>query len=778
MSTTTARPSPPIDNEDERISELLRTRAMGATRPAFLHGSTGAVLRWTDLAVAVSAWEDNSEPLTDHGTRCVGLLIDDPLTTVTCFLGALGAGVGVAPLNPDASPEELAAHCRALGLHAVVTDLADERLARAFLDAGCDLWWGRGPKLDYCFTSKNRPPPQPPGRAAVVLASSGTTGQPKMIPLDEDQLLHAARNIAVHHELSANDRGYCPLPLFHINALVVGILSTVVAGSSLVIDRRFSRRAFWTIVANSDVTWLNLVPAIIGALADDDPPAPWVANRIRFARSASSPLPPATRERFERRFGISVLETYGMTEAASQITANPLADDDRRPGSVGMPVGTEVRVVGPDRLPVPVDVTGDVEISGRSVVTSYWPLAGAPTSTAPPGASKGWLRTGDLGYLDAAGFLYLVGRSDDVINRGGEKVYPREIENVLLADPRLVSAVVVGRPHPTVGEEPVAFVLAKVDPDERVELVTQLNRRCEALTRYKRPAVITVADTLPVGPTGKVRTSALRLLAKGAYDRPALDLDLPERPPKPRKHGLTMVIDNGMPSGLFEDAITSASAYIDMVKFGWGTALVTDDLERKIDFLHANDIRFCFGGTLFEKFVVQDRFDGFLSFCRRYACDFVEVSNGTLPLSNTAKAAYVRRCAQEFTVVSEVGVKDPRRSDALDSRSWIRSITEDVEAGAALVIMEARESGRSGICRGDGELRADLVDDILSSGIEADRLLFEAPTKALQTEFITRVGANVNLGNIAPVDVLAVETLRLGLRSDTFMHFERAALHA
>ncbi len=239
-----------------------------------------------------------------------------------------------------------------------------------------------------------------------------------------------------------------------------------------------------------------------------------------------------------------------------------------------------------------------------------------------------------------------------------------------------------------------------------------------------------------------------------------------------------MVIDSGMPSRLLEDAIDSASAYIDVVKFGWGTALVTNDLERKIDCLRSHGIQYCFGGTLFEKFVMQDRFESFLAFCHRFNCDLVEVSNGTIPMSNTAKAAFVGRCARDFTVVSEVGFKDARRSDALDSRAWIKAINEDLEAGASLVITEARDNGRSGLCAGDGELRADLVTDILSSGIDPDRLLFEAPTKALQVEFITRVGANVNLGNIAPSDVLAVETLRLGLRSDTFMHFESAPLHA
>jgi phosphosulfolactate synthase len=199
---------------------------------------------------------------------------------------------------------------------------------------------------------------------------------------------------------------------------------------------------------------------------------------------------------------------------------------------------------------------------------------------------------------------------------------------------------------------------------------------------------------------------------------------------------------------------------------------VTKDLRRKIDILHAHGVRFSFGGTLFEKAVVQDHFDGFLRFCRSWQCDLVEVSNGTIPLSNTAKAAYIRKVAEEFVVVSEVGFKDSQRSDELTSWQWVDCIGEDLEAGASLVVTEARESGRSGICHADGRLRRDLIDDILASGIEPDHLLFEAPTKDMQTHFVTHLGPDVNLGNIAPTDVIGLETLRLGLRADTLLHFE------
>jgi phosphosulfolactate synthase len=211
-----------------------------------------------------------------------------------------------------------------------------------------------------------------------------------------------------------------------------------------------------------------------------------------------------------------------------------------------------------------------------------------------------------------------------------------------------------------------------------------------------------------------------------------------------------------------------------MVKFGWGTALVTADIDDKIACLRDLDIPFYFGGTLFEKYVAQDRFEAYLDFVRDSGATAVEVSNGTIEMSNTAKGAYIRKCADEFFVLSEVGFKDSDRSQRLAPSQWVDAIGEDMEAGASLVITEARESGKSGICRPDGELRWGLIEDILTSGVDADQLLFEAPTKALQTHFITRVGSDVNLGNIAADQVIGLETLRLGLRSDTLLHFEEA----
>jgi len=246
---------------------------------------------------------------------------------------------------------------------------------------------------------------------------------------------------------------------------------------------------------------------------------------------------------------------------------------------------------------------------------------------------------------------------------------------------------------------------------------------------------------------------------------------LPSRATKPRSTGLTMVIDGGIPLRMFADIISSTPELIDFVKFGWGTAVVTGGLQQKIDVLREHGIGFYLGGTLFEKYVMQERFDDYKRFCVELGCEHVEVSNGTVTMSNAEKASYIRKLTGDFTVVSEVGFKDPDRSEQLPPSKWVEYINEDLAAGAKMVTLEARESGKSGICRPDGALRFGLIEDVLAAGVGQDQLLFEAPTTTLQTYFITRLGTDVNLGNVPASAVIGLETLRLGLRADTLTHF-------
>lgn len=233
-----------------------------------------------------------------------------------------------------------------------------------------------------------------------------------------------------------------------------------------------------------------------------------------------------------------------------------------------------------------------------------------------------------------------------------------------------------------------------------------------------------------------------------------------------------MVIDKGLPHRYFADLVQSASDYVDFIKFGWGTSVVALDMDKKIKVLRDENVNFYLGGTLFEKYIVQNRFEQFRELCQNYGCEYVEVSNGTIDLSDAKKSEYVAELSKDFKVISEVGSKDRVHSENMAPNKWIDYIKDDVEAGAVLVTLETRESGHGGICRADGELRYGLIEEILTCGIDSNALLFEAPSMELQSYFVRRVGTDVNLGNIAPSDIVALETIRLGLRSETLMDFE------
>ena len=233
-----------------------------------------------------------------------------------------------------------------------------------------------------------------------------------------------------------------------------------------------------------------------------------------------------------------------------------------------------------------------------------------------------------------------------------------------------------------------------------------------------------------------------------------------------------MAIDKGLPLHYFADVVSAASDYLDFVKFGWGTSVVDRNVRDKITALRSEGVDFYFGGTLFEKYVLQNRFDEFRTMCRSYGCTFVEVSNGTIDLDDAAKADYVAELANDFSVISEVGYKDQVKSENMAPHKWIGYIGADLDAGAVLVTLETRESGQGGICRPNGELRFGLIEEILASPISVDRLLFEAPNLELQSYFVTRIGPNVNLGNVATTDIIGLETVRLGLRSETLLSFE------
>ncbi|MFT7588344.1 MAG: phosphosulfolactate synthase [Limisphaerales bacterium] len=244
--------------------------------------------------------------------------------------------------------------------------------------------------------------------------------------------------------------------------------------------------------------------------------------------------------------------------------------------------------------------------------------------------------------------------------------------------------------------------------------------------------------------------------------------DIPERSLKPRKFGLTMVMDKGLSLRGIEDMLEVSEPYIDIVKLGFGTSYVTPGIEDKLELYRDSGIPTYFGGTLFEAFIVRNRFEDFVRLLEHYDMEYAEVSDGCLELDHDEKCEYIRKLSKYVTVLSEVGSKDAAK--ILPPYKWIRLMRTELDAGAWKVIAEARESGTVGIYRDSGEVRSGLVQEILTQ-IPEERIIWEAPQKEQQVYFIKMIGANVNLGNIAPTEVVPLETLRLGLRGDTFDYF-------
>jgi len=338
---------------------------------------------------------------------------------------------------------------------------------------------------------------------AMLMYTSGTTGTPKGALLSHGNLVHAGKAVSTAHELSPSDRVLSSLPLYHVNGQCIGTISPLVAGGSIVMPHRFSLSQWWPLVERYQPTWLNIVPTIIAYLLNGPDPTPAQAaacRRVRFARSASAPLPPEHHRAFEARFGMSVLEAMGLTECASVAFANPLDPAVRKIGSPGLPLGLEARIVVPGGAELPDGERGEIELRGRNVMLRYHKDPEATARTLRPG---GWLATGDLGYRDADGFYFVTGRLKELIIKGGENIAPREIDEALLKHPAVLEAAAVGIPDREYGQEILACVVLKPGI-----ACTEAELRAHCLItlgRYKSPKEFRFLAELPKGPSGKVQ---------------------------------------------------------------------------------------------------------------------------------------------------------------------------------------------------------------------------------------------------------------------------------
>jgi long-chain acyl-CoA synthetase len=292
------------------------------------------------------------------------------------------------------------------------------------------------------------------------------------------------------------------LPLYHINAQIVTAAAPLVHGGSLVLPHRFSASTFWEQVARYDCTWVNVVPTIIAYLLNGPDPKEQGLDlgRVRFCRSASAPLPPDQHRAFERKFGIGVIETMGLTETAAPCFTNPLDPAKRKIGSPGQAFGNEARIADADGKTLPPGKTGEILVRGPNVMKGYYK---DPEETAKAFGPDGWLRTGDLGHMDEDGFVFVTGRIKELIIKGGENIAPREIDEALLRHPAILEAAAVGIPDQSYGQEIMACIVLK--PGARCT-EDELRTFCgKELGAYKTPKSFRFVEELPKGPSGKVQ---------------------------------------------------------------------------------------------------------------------------------------------------------------------------------------------------------------------------------------------------------------------------------
>lgn len=429
------------------------------------------------------------------------------------FLGAASA-CGSAPLNPNYKESEFAFYLEDLQARALLVLENDQTPALAAARSLNVPVINLRPGIQagqFSLDGALRPLENTGGRSqpedvALILHTSGTTSRPKIVPLSQANLCASARNVAGSLALTPADRCLNVMPLFHIHGLVAATLASLYAGASLICSPGFYAPRFFEWLESFQPSWYSAVPtmhqAILARLNDEPDGA--LRAKLRFIRSSSASLPPLVMAQLEQAFNAPVIEAYGMTEAAHQMASNPLPPKERKPGSVGVAAGPQVAIMAEDSpVLLPPGATGEIVIQGPNVTAGY---ARNPTANEKA-FSAGWFRTGDQGYLDAEGYLYITGRLKELINRGGEKISPREVDEVLLGHPAVKQAVTFAMPHPTLGETVAAAVT--LNQNANAEPVDLQRFLAGTLAYFKVPEQIVILDEIPKGPTGKLQRIGL-----------------------------------------------------------------------------------------------------------------------------------------------------------------------------------------------------------------------------------------------------------------------------
>jgi len=432
---------------------------------------------------------------------------------VVSFLGTAWAGASSAPLNPDYTMEEFKFYLEDNCVDALLVTFEGNELAEAAaaslgipivcmrVNGPTDIELRLGRSSEVMGEEEVELPIFHPKETAMYMHTSGTTSRPKRVQITHENICGSLHNIQRTYELTDSDSTLLVMPLFHVHGLIAALLTSLATGGTIIIMGKFSATKFWEQAITYKATWYTAVPSIHQVLlmrASTDYPSE--SHHLRFIRSCSSSLAPPILHQLEDTFGVPVLEAYAMTENAHQMTSNPLPKfGDHKPGSVGKPTFIDLAILDDDCMKVPTGTTGEVCIRGKTVTPGY---VNNPQANVD-GFKGGWFHTGDQGFVDSEGYLFLTGRLKEMINRGGEKISPLEVDSVLLAFPKVAAAVSFAAPHDKYGEEVNAAIVLKAGLSATAD---EIQAHCKAhLALFKIPKQIFFVEDIPKTATGKVQ---------------------------------------------------------------------------------------------------------------------------------------------------------------------------------------------------------------------------------------------------------------------------------
>jgi acyl-CoA synthetase (AMP-forming)/AMP-acid ligase II/acyl carrier protein len=513
------------------IPQMLDRNASTFGSRAAILGEEGLPLTHRELQIQVAATVQSLSTLGITQADRVAFALPQGPDLAVAFL-SVAACATAAPLNPAYLQNEFRLQLQDLPAKALILPRGSDSPARTAADElGIPVMElipsaevsGRFELTGPMRAKQSGPAAATPDDIALMLHTSGTTSRPKRVPLSHANLCSSARNIAATLQLQPDDISLAIMPLFHIHGLMACVLAALSAGGSCVCVRSFQPNQFPLWLERWKPTWFSAVPTMHQAILDCARDTSLPAHSLRFIRSSSAALPPPVMAHLEELFGVPVIESYGMTEAAHQMASNPLPPRARKPGSVGLPAGPRIAILDPAGNILASGSRGEVAIMGPNVTRGYENNPEANASAF----CNGWFRTGDQGYLDEDGYLFITGRLKEMINRGGEKIIPREIDEALLAHPAIRQAVAFAVPHPSLGEDIAAAVVLRAGASaSEAELRVFL---LDSLPAFKVPSRIVLLDDLPKGPTGKIQrigmADRLAESLKIAFEPPVSDME-------------------------------------------------------------------------------------------------------------------------------------------------------------------------------------------------------------------------------------------------------------